>query len=255
MHLFRKQRKSDVTLQLIMETIGNLDTTKRDTKSTYRIEHLPNLDVIENLNYPEKKDRDDILELLRNNPLGKNLGFDGLSKKIANLKQGDNKSFFVKMKSNPTIMVDYILDRNGRSHTAFESAEDSNFKQKRTQYTRAGVLSEIVISPRIKDIVGSTEVQELARKYGFDSIKFAEPIFALTFKETAKKALIYKNIKWRVGTTGDDFMNLAKDLRRIFLQNGIYSNDLHSNQFMTTEQNGKSCVVLIDVESYVEVTP
>jgi len=74
------------------------------------------------------------------------------------------------MKGTPTIMVDYILDRNGRSHTVFEHSLYNDFRTKRAQYTRAGVLSEIIISPKIKNIVASREVQELARKYGFDGI-------------------------------------------------------------------------------------
>lgn len=236
-----------------METIGNLKIAENKAEGAYRIEHLPGLDVVENLDYPEKKDRGDILELLRSNPLGKNLGLKGLSKKVQNLKQGGNRRFFIKTKSNPAIMVDYILDRNGRSHTAFESAKDENFMTKRVQYTRAGVLSEIIISPKIRKIVASGEVQELARKYGFDSMKFAEPIFALTFKESVKKALIYKNIKWEAGSSGGNFDNLAEDLRKIFLRNSIYPNDLHSSQFMITEQDGKPCIMLIDIESYTEV--
>jgi hypothetical protein len=83
-------------------------------------------------------------------------------------------------------------------------------------------------------------------------MKFAEPIFALTFKDNAKKALIYKNIKQKVGPIVNDFENFSEDLRKIFLQNGIRPNDLNPHQFIVTEQDGKPLVVLIDVESYIE---
>ena len=235
-----------------METIGN-KVAKNEGDRTFRIEQLPGFVVVENLDYLEKKDRDDILELLRNNPLGKNLGFNGLSKKIQSLKQDGNRSFFVKMKSTPTIMVDYILNRNGRSNTAFEYATHGDFGSKKAQYTRAGVMNEIILSKKIKNIVASSEVQELARKYGFAGMKFAEPIFALIFKESVKKALIYKNIKWKVGSTISGFENLAEDLRKIFLQNNIHPNDLNPHQLMVTEQDGKLYIVLIDVESYIEI--
>jgi hypothetical protein len=236
-----------------METIGNFNTVENEAKKTYRIEHLPGLDVIENLDYPEKKDRDDILGLLRSNPLGKNLGFEGLSRKIQNLKQDGNRCFFVKTKGNPTIMVDYILNRNGRSLAGIEFAEHGDFRTKEAQFTRAGVLSEIIISPEVKNVVASNEVQELAKKHGFTGLKFAEPIFALTFKESAKKALIYKNIKRKVGSPGGDLKNLAEDLKKVFLQNSIHPHDFHAGQFMVIEQDGKPCVVLIDIESYTEV--
>jgi hypothetical protein len=235
-----------------METIGNSKIAENEVKRTYRIEQLPGLSVVENLDYSEKNDRETILELLRNNPLGKNLGFSGLSKRIQKLNQGGDRSFFVKMKSNPTAMVDFILDRNGRSHTAFESSMYGDFNSKRVQYTRAGVLNEIIMSNKIKNIVASGEVQELASKYGFCGMKFAEPIFALTFKDNAKKALIYKNIKQKVGPIVNDFENFSEDLRKIFLQNGIRPNDLNPHQFIVTEQDGKPLVVLIDVESYIE---
>jgi len=175
-----------------------------------------------------------------------------LSKKIQNLKQDDDRRFFVKTKGNPKIMVDYILDRNGRSHKDFENSMYGDFKSKRAQYTRAGVLSEIIISNKIKNIVASNEVQELARKYGYSAMKFAESIFALTFKESSKKALIYKNIKFKVGSTISGLENFTEDLRKIFLRNGIRPGDLNPHQFMVTEQDGKPCIVLIDVESYVE---
>ena len=235
-----------------METIGNPKFAENEGKRTYRVWQLPGLSVVENLDYPEKEERESILEVLRSNPLGKNFGFNALSKKIQNIQQNGSRSFFIKMKSNPVLILDYIHDRNGRSHMDFENSMYGDFKSKRAQFTRAGVLSEIIISKRIKNIIASNEVQELARKYGFDSMIFAEPIFALTVNESSKKALIYKNTKWKAGSAVNNLEDLTQDLRKIFLRNGIRPGDLNPHQFMVTEEDGKLCIVLIDVESYVE---
>jgi hypothetical protein len=44
----------------------------------------------------------------------------------------------------------------------------------------------------------------------------------------------------------------AKELKQLFLLNGLTPNDLQARQFMTSNESGKDYINLIDIEAYRE---
>ncbi|MFA5791878.1 MAG: hypothetical protein WC884_02480 [Candidatus Paceibacterota bacterium] len=233
-----------------METMGNSKPAIEANK-TYRIEHLPGLDVVENLNYPNQEDQDVILKILRNNRLGEGSYMGDLLLKIFSIRDSVGyKCFYVKIKRESKKQVDFRKGRATRDPINFNLRHDFD---KKARYALVGVLNEIILARKIKEIITLSAVQKLAKQHGFAGMKFSEPIFALVDRKNSSKYLIYRNMVSIDEPKNCVWEILVKDLRKIFLQNGIYPHDLKSNQFMVVEQDGEPCVVLIDTEAYTEV--
>jgi len=187
-----------------METGGKLPTAEIKTQRTYRIEHFPGLDVILNLNYSNLEDLGVILGILRNNQLGENFSMDELRSKVLSLTDGNNRRFFIKIKDESQAQVDFIRGRTIYDPIRVSVTNDFNSK---SRYARAGTLSEIILSKKIKEIITLDAVQELAKKQGFSGMKFSEPICALIHNR-GKKYLIYRNIiagSMRLGIPSIDY--------------------------------------------------
>lgn len=243
-----------------METIGNLKVAKNEADRTYRIEQLPGLVAIVNLDYSSQEDREIILEILKNNPLGKSFSMSDLLSKISIVKDNKGQRFFTKGKRGFIDPVSKELISWVKNSSNLNVLD--NFQDKKARYALAGVLNEIILSKKIKKIIASNAVQELVKKHNFAGIKFSEPIFALIHKEQRRKYLVYKNLKSEnvfldssedVFWEGYNSTELIDDLRKIFFKNGINPNDLNERQFIITEQEGKPSLVLIDTEAYTKV--
>lgn len=235
-----------------METIGNKKSNLFEENKTYRTEHFPKLDVVVNLDYFKQKDCNDILKIVNDN-LDIDFNIDHILYEISNCEDDKkDQRFFIKIKpevvdTKTKKIIDLI--KNPRPEEVI-----GDFKNKKARYNFVGVLNEIILSKKIRELVASDMFQRLAKKYGFAGMKFAEPISALIDKEQHKKYLIYKNLELIDGMfPNDDSYIFIDDLRRIFLQNNIFPNDLNIRQFIVTQENGKYYIVLIDIEAYTNI--
>ncbi len=227
-----------------------------ETQKTFRIKQLPELAVIENLD-SDQQDRDMILGLLRNKQLTSSANLLDLLGEIKSFKDKEYDRFFIKSKQRINKIRDQINFILGRT---FEDPINSKVRSdfdRQARYARTAVLSEIILSKKVKEIVASKEVQELALRYGFSSIKFSEPIVALIYKKDSSKYLIYRNVatpqsRFIFGDDLEHLEKLAQDLRKIFFKNGIYPHDLRWKQFMMTEEDGNKKLVLVDIEAYTK---
>lgn len=234
----------------------HLESKPRD----YQIEHLPDSDIILNLDYKSSEDRKAVLRFLKEPK--------SINDKIDNLKnlhaENNSSQYFVKQKKYTGKEAAGITERWG-------------FERGATVGLRS-VLNEILLSKRVREIIVSGEAQEIARKYGFGGIRFVEPIAGIIIKD-GRKFLVYKNIRskevYEFEEEGDfnfsysmpreirneinnklenAFYNgppsLAEELYKLFSDKGVIANDLRPNQFMLTKQDDTFFLNLIDVEAY-----
>jgi hypothetical protein len=110
-----------------------------------------------------------------------------------------------------------------------------------------------VLSKKVRELINSNAAQELAKKYNFEGINFSEPIIAINDKKSHRKYLVYRPI---LGHSVDEdnlvIEKFAKELKQLFLLNGLTPNDLQARQFMTSNESGKDYINLIDIEAYRE---
>ncbi len=234
-----------------MKTL-ELSTPKKELKGNYKIEHLPGVDVVLNLDYPSPKDRDLVLEIIKHEIAQKNpVDFDVLLEKIRQVKDSDTRArFYVKDKKGGT--KEHIDFARGRSkinpiNPTFRSDFDTE-----SIYARASVLNEITLSEKIKEIISKGVFQKLAKKYGYAGLELAEPIAAFVDKESTQKYAVYKNIKGVDVQNPQIFIRLADELRKLFLENGIIPHDLKWNSFMIVRRGTEFHLVLIDIEAYTK---
>lgn len=233
-------------------------TKRLEDSKLYKIEHFPRFDVVVNLDANED-DINDILQIIRDNPVNEIFQIYKLLSEIEDEYNPSSKigRFFVKTKSFGQEHIDFIRGRITIDTISPQYRDDFN---KKSRYALAGALSEILLSKKVKQIIASDEVQNLASKYGLSSIEFSEPVVAIRVKE-GTKYLIYRNIKKHESRAfRNDFGNkkreeLADDLRVIFVKNGIKPADLRGDQFVFINKLGKYSAVLIDTEAYIEENP
>ena len=120
------------------------------------------------------------------------------------------------------------------------------------------VLNEIAIAPQVKSITASHEAQELARKYGYKSVRFIEPIIAIIDKKTGDKSLVYEYIEdaqsmsLNIPTPRYWLDNkFVTEFDHLLWRNGIESNDHGGEQQFIFDK--KKNLYHIDAESYSRV--
>lgn len=228
---------------------------RQEGHSAYRVEHLPALDVVLNLEHPDQRRVQFLLDFLKryvNDKTGKEklFDFDLINEGSQFVDEEGEQLFYFKPKHKLQGNIDFVLGRTSKDpldQTPLSHVDN------RGRYALESVLSEISLSRKIKQIISSEKAQELARQYGFESFIFSEPIGAFINRESHNKFLVYRHIM------DGDFLNedfklpfLVTKLRHIFFNNGINPNDLRSDQFMISEKDGKYTLILIDVEMYTQ---
>jgi len=226
-----------------------------ESHPTYRIEHLPGLDVVLNLDHPDQRRVLFLLAFLKRYSNGKTgdeklFDFDLLTEGSQFVDEDGEQLFFFSKKRYLQINVDFILGRIKKDPLGQGPASDIDTKGR---YALESVLNEISLSQKIKQIVASKEAQQLAQKHGFNNFVFLEPLAAFVNRKSRHKFLVYRHIM------SGDFLDedfhlptLVPELKKIFLAHGIRPNDLRSDQFMIKEEDGKVTLILIDVEAYTE---
>ena len=225
-------------------------------RKTYRIEHLPGIDVVISLNYSDKQDQRDILDILRSG-MAANKKLEDIIEQIGELENSDGGNrFFVKWKGLASQeSVDFILGRTDVDPLTKASGQNAS---RQTRFAFNSVTNEIALAPTIKKLVAQEDFQTLVKKYGFASLDFAEPIMAIVERSTKEKYLFYRCID---GTEAHlmvekrllkekNFRGIAKELKKLFLKNGIVAHDLSSyrwDQFMVAPGNN---LFLFDIEAY-----
>lgn len=229
-----------------MESSG---ISRNESSSNVKIEHLPWLDVVLNLDYPAQEDFNIIIDLIKKKgPPSGPLSFSDLPFDLT-----DDEKFFIKRKPKSTSqrLVNFALGRSKDDPIDKKIARDFDHE---ARYARASILNEITLSPRVKKLVSSSAFQQLAKKYGFVGMGFSEPIAGIVGEYD--KYLVYRNIKDIRNT--DSFWELLKmnrfahNLRKLFIANGIVPHDLRQQQFLITERNGERFLYLVDIEAYIK---
>jgi hypothetical protein len=234
-----------------MEPAPKLTGRSFEEQRTYKIEHFPGFDMVVNLDYPDASSINSLLNILQENT---SLSFYRLVAKIKSYPE-----FFVKKKDNIGRQLATVKAIKTNKYNSKEDPiavflrDDFNTE---SRYARISILSEIILSKKVKEIICSAEVQELARRYGFYSMDFAEPITGIVYNNhRGRKFLVYKNIS-NTRTMPVNFYlgDFSKDLRKIFVKNGIQPSDLRNDQFIFTidSHNGYK-ITLIDIEAYTEI--
>jgi len=240
--------------------IPDLKRSTAEKKRGYEIKHFHGFDVVLNINYPCKKDRDDILKILStlptspkprsNNELFRSSGIIYKTWEIDDLMNEDlSRRFFVKTKSVDQGSIDFLL---GRDEEDFISPHVSNDFDRKARYAFIGVLSEMSLTKKIKDLVHLKEFQEVAKHYNFVSIEFAEPIMAIVERTSGFKYVIYQYVPEERRFGNNVSNEMVKDFRKLFFKNGISPHDLRESQFLITEDRR---LILIDIEAYTEEKP
>ena len=229
----------------------------KNEHTNFKVEHLPNFDVILNLDYPDKDELDQVLNFLKE-PEDPNTPVSDLYDKFVvfqNLMDGEGKLlFFPKLKTIRHSNVDFIL---GRHHYDVLNPEIAKTIDRKGRYAFVGVLNEIVLATKIKKLISTKEFRDLAQKSGFSTLSFSEPIVAVLDKKSGRRFLVYKNLH-RVGTfvSTPSVINMrifVNKLRVLFQEHGIQPNDLNPSQFMVFDKgDGGMCIFLIDTEAYTE---
>lgn len=245
----------------MIESPQNLNKDTSESGKNYRIEHLPGFDVVVNLDYSDKEEARELLEIIKRNPMGQDFSASNSWQNLLQFKLEGSDRFFVKTKKADYIkwQVDFIRDRTAADPLNDESKKDFD---KESRNARVGVMNEILLSKKIKEIVCSKEAQDIAKKYGFTVIEYNEPILAIIYKGENDKSLIYKKIdgeqslEWirrNFHSNLSKIKNLTLDFRELFFKNNIYPHDLKDRQFLIVEKDGKPAIVLIDAEAYTEI--
>ncbi len=264
--------------------------TGKMTNELSRVEHFPGLDVVINSDYVNQNEVTQLLDIIKENaPVdGSIYNMRRLKFKVESIhNSGDGVNFtqryYVKIKGNDQRHIDFILSRSGGD-------TDPIFPEHRIDYTiparyaREGVMSEIVLSKQVRDIIDSPETQELAKSYGYAGVRFAEALMALvdksgkngnlptsnspfvgltkdnakkgsdTSKPRSNKYLIYRKLVRATDAPKYDQHGFLKALRKIFIKNGIFPADLKEYQLLETYDNGKFYINILDIESYYKDT-
>jgi hypothetical protein len=172
-----------------------------------------------------------------------------LGRLVANLSDDRNRKPL-----DPGLAEDLRQGKRGSTHKVLDEILKvkrlKSIFHRRSLYAVAGVLSEVTLAKKINDVVASDSVQELARQAGFAGMLFCEPIVAGTDQKFRSKFLIYRHIDntEKPKPTPD----LLRKLQLLFFNNGIVASDLAEDQFMLSKQDGKSYLVLADVEAYTK---
>ncbi|MFA7244641.1 MAG: hypothetical protein WC070_00495 [Candidatus Magasanikbacteria bacterium] len=226
----------------------------------YQVEHLPDYDIVLNMDYGSFNDQAHLLKTLR--------GSGSIDDKIDQLKKmreedGELPYFIKQKKYTAKAIAKGIAERQ-----KFKGTAEIGFRS---------VLNEILLSKRIKEIIASDDAQKIVRKWGFEGLRFVDPIAGVVARD-GRKFLVYKNIKskevYEFETEGSFDLNyglptevrddiesklrnlysITAELKKVFFDNGIHANDIRDNQFMLTKQGDKYFLNLIDVEAYRKIT-
>lgn len=123
------------------------------------------------------------------------------------------------------------------------------------------ISSELSLSPTIKKIISSDEVQQIFEK-DISLVDFIEPLIGIVCRTTGQKYLIYQYVR------GENFENFSKKnleiaveinkrvetLREVFRKNQIEPYDLLPRQLMVEETvDGLLVLYLIDAEMYCKL--
>jgi len=125
----------------------------------------------------------------------------------------------------------------------------------------SAISSELSLSPKIKKIISSDEVQQIFKPY-IHLIDYVEPLIGIICRATGQKYLIYQYIR---GNNFDSFSKKSLEiaveiskrveiLRDVFRKNQIEPYDLLPRQLMMEEKPGGLLVIhLIDTEMYCKL--
>jgi hypothetical protein len=116
------------------------------------------------------------------------------------------------------------------------------------------VLNEMLIAPRIKEVLSSNEAQGLLEGSNFDAISYVEPLVAVIARESTFKTVIYPFVDGKTSIPrSNDFYDLAffaTGLKELFRKAGVEPWDLGYRQFIVSNSNGMKTANLIDAQAY-----
>ena len=174
-------------------------------------------------------------------------------------KQSEESDIFVKKRrfASPSSVREVVNtpDNEGRNR----------FGGRKTQYAFNSLMNEFGVVQKVKEVMRSDEIKEIAKKYGLVDIRFAEPLIGIIDKKSGDKFMIYPRVKdgWSTDGLSLDELDrrlgfniyslltgLLADLRQVLIQNNINPYDLSGRQFIVSETPEGRVLHLLDVEAF-----
>jgi len=117
------------------------------------------------------------------------------------------------------------------------------------------LMSEMVLSPRIKELMASEGATEIATRYGIDEFRYVEPLIGLVERNTKSKYMIYNFINGEILPTHyARYAGLVTEIIKFLSSNGIYPYDMVlDDNFILEERDGRKIAHLIDTEKFYRV--
>jgi hypothetical protein len=156
--------------------------------------------------------------------------------------------FFLKMKKNvvlPSTLQEMLLRKKTNKYRA------SNAMLK-LQYAHSSVLNELLIAPKVLDVIRDTITQNRVMELELPSLDVILPVGAFLLLGTPVKFMLYPFVQGLNVSVLDKFklMLLCAYLEARFKNAGIASGDLNHTQFFLGEDNK---LYLVDLEGYYRI--
>jgi hypothetical protein len=140
---------------------------------------------------------------------------------------------------------------------AIQGISQDHVLDKRTKLSLNSLVSEVRMSPVIKQVVASADMQELAEQCGLSGIEYIEPIIGVVDRTSgdpgfARKAMVYRYIEDAGPFSGEDLQGanrLIHALRSKLKGLDIEPTDLTLNQVIVDQEQH---AYLLDSEAYSE---
>jgi hypothetical protein len=168
------------------------------------------------------------------------------------IRRGEKTDIILNLSASDQSSVHYLASLPMGRYAVPEGPvfRDSGGSLKRAN----SVLNEMLIAPRIKEVLSSNEAQGLLEGSNFDAISYVEPLVAVIARESTFKTVIYPFVDGKTSIPrSNDFYDLAffaTGLKELFRKAGVEPWDLGYRQFIVSNSNGMKTANLIDAQAY-----
>lgn len=229
----------------------NQQTKNTNEHTPYRLEHLDGMDVVINLDYPNKTHYAKLISVLQKfslSDLSQGPLYDFTSRINTTTGEKGERLFFLKSKGDSQEMVDFILQRTNEDPIRPNLQSDFDTE---ARLAMSSILSEVRLSRKVRSLVMSQGFQEIAKTHGFRGITFVEPILAFVQHRTRLRFMVYPYVENK-GFQKEQYKEIpsfVSELRNAFQLAGIVPHDLSPRQIMIDAGNN---LILCDIEAYTE---
>lgn len=208
--------------------LEQLDTTS----NSFEIHHFPNIDLLTSKALRDSGNEAQIVEMFK----------AGLPSDF--LLIGDQGRFYIDSSENPKLFVKQKWFGPIQLHNSDYPMVVKN--------AFSSIMNELVMTPMLADAIDSSEIQEWAKKAGFKSLRFVQPVAGFINREEWLKYMVYPYIKAEKWLTLD-FDEAAKresliaELGQLLSSKGIEPFDIDTRHILVDPERN---AYLIDSEGF-----